>query len=163
MFFYTLFKVFHLFYFLYNNTSKSNIHLKKFIMNSISNKEKKRSIKKLKKNPLFMLQEFDYIGPVTMYHLAKNIGLPVAKPDRHLVRIAKMENYQDVQTFCQDVSKLSGDSIPVVDLVYWRYATIERNYLKVLSSMNCSNTNRQNLNDTLYNPFNSDYESSVYL
>jgi len=93
---------------------------------------------KIKRNPLENLQEFEYIGPVTVYHLAKNIGLPVAKPDRHLVRIAEMEQYQDVQTFCGDISKLSGDSIPVVDIVLWRYATIEKNYLTVLSSLNCS-------------------------
>jgi hypothetical protein len=118
--------------------------------------------KKIKNDPMGSLREFDYIGPVTMYHLAKNIGLPVAKPDRHLVRIAQMENYQDVQTFCQDVSKLSGDSIPVVDLVYWRYATLERNYIDVLSSLNCNKTGNQNLGDTPHNSYNPGYELSAY-
>ncbi len=65
-------------------------------------------------NPISFLKTFDYIGPVTVYHLAKNIGLPVAKPDRHLVRIAKQENYLDVQSFCGDISRMSGDPIPVV-------------------------------------------------
>lgn len=112
----------------------------------------------IKRNPLFALQEFDYIGPVTKYHLAKNIGLDVAKPDRHLVRIAKMENYPDVQTFCQAVSKLSGDSVPVVDLIYWRYATIERNYLDTLSSLNCKKMDSPNLDENYYNPFNESLE-----
>lgn len=94
---------------------------------------------KIKRNPIDTLQIFDYIGPVTVYHLAKNIGLPVAKPDRHLNRIAQMENYNDVQTFCSDISKLSGDSVPVVDIVFWRFATIDGNYLKVLSSLNTEN------------------------
>lgn len=93
---------------------------------------------KIKDNSIQTLREFEYIGPVTVFHLAKNIGLPVAKPDRHLVRIAQMEKYQDVQTFCSDISKLSGDSISVVDIVFWRFATIEHDYLNVLSSLDCS-------------------------
>ena len=100
--------------------------------------------KKLQSDPLNVLQMFDYIGPVTVYHLAKNIGLPVAKPDRHLVRIAQMENYGDVQTFCGDISRLSGDSIPVVDIVFWRFATIDNDYLNVLSSLNCGDPSDQN-------------------
>jgi hypothetical protein len=93
--------------------------------------------KKIQKNPLETLADFSYIGPITVYHLAKNIGLPLAKPDRHLVRIAQMEKYTDVQQFCCDISKLCGDSISVVDIVLWRFATLEPNYLKVLSSLNC--------------------------
>jgi len=90
-------------------------------------------------DPITTLQKFNYIGPITVYHLAKNIGLPVAKPDRHLVKIAQMANYSDVQTFCKDISKLSGDPIPVVDIVFWRFATINNNYLNVLSSLNLEN------------------------
>jgi hypothetical protein len=101
---------------------------------------------KIKVNPIETLRQFEFIGPVTVYHLAKNIGLPVAKPDRHLLRIAQMEKYQDVQTFCTDLSNISGDSISVVDIVLWRFATIEHDYLKVLSSLNCSN-DLENSND----------------
>lgn len=94
-------------------------------------------IKKIiSKNPIGTLREFSYIGPVTVYHLAKNIGLPLAKPDRHLTRIANKEGYSDVQMFCNEISKLSGDSIPVVDIVLWRFATIENDYLNVLSAVN---------------------------
>src|SRR5690606_28046899 len=39
------------------------------------------------------LTELPYIGSVTSMHLAKNLGLPVAKPDRHLVRIAGAAGY----------------------------------------------------------------------
>lgn len=80
-------------------------------------------------DPLNKLQELHYIGPVTVYHLVKNIGLPYAKPDRHLKRIAANEGYSDVQQFCDDVSVLTGDSKPVVDIVFWRFATITNNYL----------------------------------
>jgi 3-methyladenine DNA glycosylase Tag len=91
---------------------------------------------KIQSDPINFLQKFEYIGPVTVYHLAKNIGLPVAKPDRHLVRIALQENYYDVQSFCGEISRLSGDSVPVVDIVFWRFATIDQNYLEVLFSLN---------------------------
>ena len=92
--------------------------------------------KTIRENPIERLQEFSYIGPVTVYHLAKNIGLPVAKPDRHLTRIANREGYNDVQKFCNEISRLSGDSIQVVDIVLWRFATIESDYLNVLSVVN---------------------------
>ena len=89
--------------------------------------------KMIEKNPIDTLMQFYYIGPITVYHLAKNIGMPLAKPDRHLKRIAKMEGYSDVQMFCYEISKVSGDSIPVVDIVLWRFATIEPDYLNVLN------------------------------
>jgi hypothetical protein len=77
----------------------------------------------------FLIQ-FPYIGPVTAFHLAKNIGLDVAKPDRHLVRIAQVAGYKTPQEMCSLVSALVGDSVPVVDIVLWRYATLQRgNYL----------------------------------
>ena len=85
----------------------------------------------LRARPLELLQTLPYIGPVTCYHLAKNIGLPVAKPDRHLTRLANSVGYQDVQLFCKHISLLSGDSVPVVDIVLWRFAAITRGYLTV--------------------------------
>lgn len=86
-------------------------------------------------HPISVLQEFKFIGPITSFHLAKNMGLPVAKPDRHLVRIATAVGYSDVQRFCRDLSGESGDSVPVVDIVLWRYATITSDYLKVIEEM----------------------------
>jgi hypothetical protein len=81
-------------------------------------------------SPIKVLQEFGFIGPITVYHLAKNIGLPVAKPDRHLVRIAAVCGYSEVQKFCKQLSESSGDSVPVVDIVLWRYATLCPDYLE---------------------------------
>lgn len=86
-------------------------------------------------SPFEVLRQFPYIGPVTVYHLAKNIGLQVAKPDRHLVRIAHSDGYDDVQVFCQHISSIYGDSIPVVDIVFWRFANIEPDYLSILQIM----------------------------
>jgi len=80
-------------------------------------------------DPLEMLQSLPYIGPVTCYHLAKNIGLQVAKPDRHLTRLAYSVGCNDVQRFCKYISLKTGDSIPVVDIVLWRFASITEGYL----------------------------------
>jgi hypothetical protein len=86
--------------------------------------------KSLRCDPLELLQSLPYIGPVTCYHLAKNIGLPVAKPDRHLTRLADSFGYDDVQMFCEFISNHTGDSIPVVDIVLWRFAVITPGYLE---------------------------------
>ena len=74
------------------------------------------------------LQSFDYIGPATSYHFAKNLGLEVAKPDRHLTRVAAASGYKSVDELCESISLLSGDPIAVVDLVIWRFATLRRDY-----------------------------------
>ena len=92
----------------------------------------------IEKDPINTLQRFKFIGPVTAFHLAKNIGIPLAKPDRHLQRIAHLEGYDDVQKFCHDIAERSGDKIQVVDVVLWRYATIEPDYLRIFSIINCN-------------------------
>lgn len=77
------------------------------------------------------LQQFSYIGPITVFHLAKNIGFPVAKPDRHLERIAARTGYACPQQMCEHLAEATGDSIPVVDLVLWRFATLNASYLEL--------------------------------
>jgi hypothetical protein len=71
--------------------------------------------------PIRTLRTLPYIGPVTVYHLAKNLGLPVAKPDRHLQRLATAVEYSDVHMLCADIAALTGDPIHVVDLILWRF------------------------------------------
>jgi endonuclease III len=87
----------------------------------------------IRSSPIDAISAFPYLGPKTSYHFAKNIGLDFAKPDRHLERIANLAGYSDVQVFCKNISERSGDSIPVVDIIFWRFATIEKNYLNVLN------------------------------
>ena len=89
---------------------------------------------KSSKNRLKYLKSLSFIGDITKYHLARNLGLDYAKPDRHLVRIAEALGYNNVQTLCKDVSDLSGDKIGVVDLVFWRYATLTNNYLEFIKN-----------------------------
>lgn len=62
----------------------------------------------------------------------KNLGIQVAKPDRHLVRIAQNYGFNDVQKFCSSISEKTNDPVSVVDLVLWRYATLDREYLSNL-------------------------------
>jgi len=69
------------------------------------------------------LETLPYIGKVTKYHLAKNLGIDGIKPDRHLVRIAK--DY-GVTCFdmCKKLSDETGDKLATIDLVIWRAANL---------------------------------------
>lgn len=75
----------------------------------------------LEVDALSTLGSLRYIGDVTKWHLAKNIGLDVAKPDRHLVRLAKRFGYSDVHKMCSDIHEQCGDLVSVVDLILWRF------------------------------------------
>jgi hypothetical protein len=85
--------------------------------------------KSIMETPEKILMEFPYIGPITYFHLAKNIGVHVAKPDRHLSRLVKELNISSVQTLCSYIGERTGDTIPVVDIVLWRYATITEDFV----------------------------------
>lgn len=75
------------------------------------------------------IQLFPYMGKATSFHLAKNIGLNVAKPDRHLIRISNVLGYDNPETLCQDLSNKIDEKKSLIDLVLWRYATLDRNYV----------------------------------
>lgn len=77
-------------------------------------------------DPIEELQDFPYIGPVTVWHLAKNLGFKVAKPDRHLVRLCRMFGYSDVTEFCDVIARATGETIDVVDTILWRYCATKR-------------------------------------
>ena len=72
--------------------------------------------------PVIELRHFSHIGEVTAWHLAKNLGFDVAKPDRHLVRLAKDHGFGDAHALCSALSHATGQPVRVVDLVLWRYA-----------------------------------------
>jgi hypothetical protein len=84
----------------------------------------KTVVEEIQANPFTALQQFPFIGPVTTFHLAKNLGIRVAKPDRHLSRLAASCGYADTHTLCTDISEFIGDPVDVVDVVLWRFATI---------------------------------------
>jgi hypothetical protein len=79
------------------------------------------------------LRQFAFLGPATSYHLAKNIGLPVAKPDRHLTRIASALGYQCVQQLCADIASATEETIPMIDIVLWRFSAEHPRYISRFS------------------------------
>ena len=83
----------------------------------------------IKENAIEYLQTYSYLGPATSYHLAKNLGVDVVKPDRHLLRFADVANYESPACLCKEISDFVGERVAVVDLILWRYATLSRSYL----------------------------------
>lgn len=75
------------------------------------------------------VQELPFMGPATSFHLAKNLGLDVVKPDRHLLRVAEITGCQTPLDLCERIAHFVGEKLSVVDVVVWRYATLDRNYL----------------------------------
>jgi len=77
--------------------------------------------KRLKKEGVDMLGRLPGIGPITKYHLAKNIGLvDEAKPDIWLVRAAEASN-TSVNELVEFLSKKYSMSRHAVDVVLWRH------------------------------------------
>ena len=69
------------------------------------------------------LQSLPYIGKVTCYHLARNIGiLECVKPDLHLVRLADHWGYGSCEEMCKAV-RPEGTPLGIVDLILWYAAS----------------------------------------
>lgn len=64
-----------------------------------------------------------WIGPITMYHLARNLGADVCKPDRHLVRIAAKVG-KSPHDLCAGIAAVTGHRIGAVDGTIWRAANL---------------------------------------
>lgn len=60
-----------------------------------------------------------WIGGITKYHLAKNFGADVAKPDVHLQRLADREGVT-AQSLCERLAAATGYRTATVDVVLWR-------------------------------------------
>jgi len=88
-----------------------------------------RMIHGIQSNGPRFLTRLPYIGPVTCFHLAKNLGFPVAKPDRHLERLATALGYLGAMDLCTTIAQALGEPVQVVDIVMWRFATINRRYV----------------------------------
>lgn len=89
--------------------------------------------KRIEQEKYDFIQKFPYMGPATSLHLLKNLGCDVAKPDRHLIRFAAIAGYDNPDEMCEDISLVVGDKISVIDIVFWRYATLDPNYLEEFS------------------------------
>ncbi len=94
---------------------------------------------KILRDPIRELQSFAYIGPITAFHIAKNMGIRVAKPDRHLARLARSSGFESVEDFCGSIARFLGEDIRRVDSVLWRFATIHQDYLLRFSQFKACN------------------------
>ena len=75
---------------------------------------------RLQREGLDVLEELPGIGPITKFHLAKNIGLAdVAKPDIWLERAAELCGYISVNALVQFLHETTGESRHVIDTVIW--------------------------------------------
>jgi hypothetical protein len=72
-------------------------------------------------NPIETLRQFPFVGPVTVWHLIKNLGYDVAKPDRHLIRISNHLGFCEPAQFCTAIADATGEAVKVVDLIVWRF------------------------------------------
>lgn len=70
---------------------------------------------------LAFCRSLPWIGGITCYHLAKNFGVDVAKPDVHLQRMADREGV-DVQALCGRLAHETGYRLATVDTILWRAA-----------------------------------------
>lgn len=68
---------------------------------------------------LAFLESLPWIGAITKYHLAKNFGLPYAKPDVHLQRLATREHCT-AQALCERLAAATGWGVSTVDTLLWR-------------------------------------------
>jgi hypothetical protein len=68
---------------------------------------------------LAFCESLPWIGPITKYHLAKNFGADVAKPDVHLQRLADREGCT-AQALCERLAGELGLRVAAVDTVLWR-------------------------------------------
>lgn len=82
----------------------------------------RKFLSRMRADPIAVLQELPFIGPITVWHLAKNLGFPVAKPDRHLERLSAQFGFQGTHAMCSAISQATGERPDVIDAVLWRVA-----------------------------------------
>lgn len=68
---------------------------------------------------LAYLRTIPHIGPITVMHLAKNCGLNLAKPDRHLEKLAARAGVT-TQALCEQLAAETGYRAATVDTILWR-------------------------------------------
>lgn len=60
-----------------------------------------------------------WIGTTTQYHLAKNFGVDVAKPDVHLQRLGDLYG-KSPHDLCRELAHAVGLRVATIDLILWR-------------------------------------------
>lgn len=67
------------------------------------------------------LESYPFIGSVTRYHLARNCGYDVVKPDVHLVRLADYLGYETPDKLVSEIAVFANEKKAVIDYVLWRF------------------------------------------
>lgn len=108
------------------------------VLNIINNKAKWKAVyrtaikmqflgwdefKKAYLNSIDSLTWLDFIGPVTKFHLARNLGFDVAKPDRWMCRMAEKLGWENVASMCDYLAKKHGLKVKEVDIILWKYSS----------------------------------------
>jgi len=70
-------------------------------------------------NKVEFCRSLPWIGDITKWHLAKNLGVDCAKPDVHLTRVATHYGTTPAD-LCGFLAAATGDRIATVDVVIWR-------------------------------------------
>jgi hypothetical protein len=84
---------------------------------------------KIAEDGLDFLSTLPYLGQVTSRHLLKNLGFDLVKPDRHLLRISEHMGYSSPEEMCFELSELIDEKVSVIDIVFWRFANSNRDYI----------------------------------
>lgn len=72
------------------------------------------------------LETLPWIGPITKYHLARNIGIDCVKPDRHLVRLAEQMEFKSPLEMCLEIQKIyTTERLGTIDVVLWRDCNLQ--------------------------------------
>lgn len=69
------------------------------------------------------IEQLPGIGPITKFHLARNLGFDCVKPDLHLVRLAEHFEFADPLAMCSYLSGLHDERVGVIDLVLFYAAS----------------------------------------
>lgn len=65
------------------------------------------------------LRTLPWIGPVTAWHLEKNLGGDHAKPDVHMERLARRDRTTTLK-LCARLARQTGYRVATIDTVLWR-------------------------------------------
>lgn len=105
----------------FNNSKKIKAMIDcAFILNDGINNFGWSIYKDLKLNSPEKLQELPFIGPITCFHLARNIGLlDYVKPDLHLERAAKHWNFNNSLEMCKAIKDKYDLPLGIIDLCFW--------------------------------------------
>lgn len=74
---------------------------------------------RIAENKVAYCHTLPFIGQITKYHLAKNLGVDTIKPDVHLMRLAVRERGSAI-ALCERLAFLTGYKLSTIDSILWR-------------------------------------------